>query len=297
MKNIIKQSLLAGVVVSAATSVLAEVSIDGQIDYEATGFFNDSLSPLSDQNFNNSLSFEAEVYTEWADGSQSMTFKPFYRVDEMDDERTHSDVRELIWHMVSDEYELKAGIGKVYWGVTESNHLVDIVNQTDSVENIDGEDKLGQPMVQLLLEREWGNLDLFVLPYHRERTSSSLDGRLSIGSGGQLSDEFQFGSAVYESDAEENNIDVAARFYSYIDDFEYAVSVFHGNSREPSLGVDYISQRALPYYSEISQLGVEIQYLNEGWAWKFEGIHREGMPANEIQGGSYCSHSIGGSVR
>ena len=274
MKNIIKQSLLAGVVASAATSALAEVSIDGQIDYEATGFFNDSLSPLSDQNFNNSLSFEAEVYTEWADGSQSLTFKPFYRVDEMDDERTHGDIRELIWHKVADDYELKAGIGKVYWGVTESNHLVDIVNQTDSVENIDGEDKLGQPMVQLLLEREWGNLDLFVLPYHRERTFSGPDARLSIGT--------EYADAVYESENEESNLDVAARFYSYIDDFEYALSVFHGNSREPVVGGDSISGNPLPYYPVISQLGLELQYLNEGWAWKFEGIHREGMPKADI---------------
>ncbi|MFT6153651.1 MAG: hypothetical protein ACJA0E_001668 [Bermanella sp.] len=276
MKNIMKKALTVGVAVLVATLARADIAIDGQVNYEATAFFNDSLNPVIDQNFNNSLSFESELYTQWDDDNQSLTFKPFYRFDEMDDERTHGDIRELIWHKLSDQYELKAGIGKVYWGVTESNHLVDIVNQTDGVESIDGEEKLGQPMVQLMLERDWGNLDLFVLPYHRERTLAGSDGRLSAG--------FDYADAVYESDDEENNIDVAARYYSYIDEFEYAVSLFHGNSREPVVGFDVISNQALPYYPIISQLGIELQYLNEGWAWKFEGIHRDGVSENTILG-------------
>jgi hypothetical protein len=276
MKNIMKKALTVGVAVLAATLARADIAIDGQVNYEATAFFNDSLNPEIDQNFNHSVSFESEVYTQWDDDNQSLTFKPFYRFDEMDDERTHGDIRELIWHKLADQYELKAGIGKVYWGVTESNHLVDIVNQTDGVESIDGEEKLGQPMVQLMLERDWGNLDLFVLPYHRERTLAGSDGRLSAG--------FDYADAVYESDDEENNIDIAARYYSYIDEFEYAVSLFHGNSREPVVGFDVISNQALPYYPIISQLGIELQYLNEGWAWKFEGIHRDGVSENTILG-------------
>jgi len=258
-----------------AASSYAEVSIDAELDYEGAVYFNDSLNPAIDQNVNNSVSAEMEMYTEWADGTQSLTFKPFYRYDEMDDERTHGDIRELMWHQVADEYELKVGIGKVFWGVTESAHLVDIVNQTDSVESLDGEEKLGQPMVQLLIERDWGNLDLFVLPYHRGRTFAGPDARLSTG--------FELADAVYESDDEEGNIDIAARFYSYVDDFEYAVSAFHGNSREPVLGVfspdgNPSNITALqPYYPTITQLGLEVQYLIEGWAWKVEAIHRDGM--------------------
>ena len=219
MKNIMNKSLLAGVVIFFTASVFADTNMDGQIDYEVSAYTNDSLNSDIDQNFNNSVSFEAEVYSKWADGSQSLTFKPFYRFDEMDEERTHGDIRELIWHMVADGFELKAGIGKVYWGVTESNHLVDIVNQTDGVEGIDGEDKLGQPMIQLMLERDWGNLDLFVLPYHRERTFAGAEGRLSAGAGGNLPADYGYADAQYESDEAEKNIDLAARYYSYIDDF------------------------------------------------------------------------------
>ena len=36
--------------------------------------------------------------------------------------------------------KLKCICGKVFWGVNESNHLVDIINQTDLVENSDTEE-------------------------------------------------------------------------------------------------------------------------------------------------------------
>tara|TARA_B100001063_G_C16767352_1_gene559476 strand:- start:1182 stop:2429 length:1248 start_codon:yes stop_codon:yes gene_type:complete len=251
----------------------AEVSMTSQLDYEVTGYFADSQLSANDTRLNNSLAFRTELYTE-LEGDQSITFKPFFRLDENDDERTHFDVRELMWHKLADEYELKAGIGKVFWGVTESQHLVDIINQTDGVESIDGEEKLGQPMVQLMLERDWGNLDVFVLPYHRERTFIGEDGRLGPGQ--------KYADGVYESADEENHIDLAARFYTYIDEFEYAVSVFHGTSREAALGFDATTNEVVPYYAQITQLGLEMQYLNEGWAWKFEGILRDGVPKNTM---------------
>ena len=58
---------------------------------------------------------------------------------------------------------MRVGVGKVFWGVTESRHLVDVVNQSDFVEDLDGEDKLCQPMLALTLKLVWGTFDLFVL--------------------------------------------------------------------------------------------------------------------------------------
>ena len=275
--NLNKIAFISAALLSA-TIVQADIAIDSQLDYEVTGYFADSAGQNQEtQRVNNSLALEVEVFNSWNDGDESLTFKPFYRIDEMDDERSHGDVRELIWNKVADDYELKIGVGKVFWGVTESAHLVDIVNQTDGVESLDGEEKLGQPMVQVLLEREWGNLDLFVLPYFRERTFAGKDARLSAG--------IDYADAEYESSAEEKHVDVAVRWSHYWEDLEYAVSVFHGTSRDAVLGIDVeaaltglTSGEYIPYYAQISQLGIELQYLNEGWAWKFEGIHREGMP-------------------
>ena len=82
------------------------------------------------------------------------------------------------WLKVFDESELRVGLRKVFWGVTESQHLVDIINQTDLVESLDGEEKLGQPMINYALINDWGTLDLYLLPYFRERTFSGINGRL-----------------------------------------------------------------------------------------------------------------------
>ena len=96
------------------------------------------------------------------------------------------DLREAVWLKVIDDVgflgdgplELRFGVDKVFWGRTESRHLVDVVNQTDLIEYPDEEEKLGQPMLRLTLPRAWGVADIFFLPYFRERTFAGRDGRL-----------------------------------------------------------------------------------------------------------------------
>ncbi len=70
---------------------------------------------------------------------------------------THWDIRELSWIHVGNGWESRVGIRKVFWGVTEGRHLVDIINQTDQVDQVDGEEKLGQPMINLSTVRDWGS--------------------------------------------------------------------------------------------------------------------------------------------
>ena len=74
--------------------------------------------------------------------------------------------------------ESRIGIRKEFWGVTETFHRVDIINQTDSVESFDGEDKLGQPMINISLETLSGSIDFFALLGSRERTFAGRFGRL-----------------------------------------------------------------------------------------------------------------------
>ena len=127
---------------------------------------------------------------------------------------------------------LRAGIGRVFWGVTESYHLVDVINQTDLVENVDREDKLGQPLVNLTFIRDWGALDLFVLPGFRERTYPGRNGRLR-------SEPFvDTNRATYESGAARDHVDFAVRWSHVIGDFDIGVAHFHGTSREPRLPLE-----------------------------------------------------------
>ncbi len=233
-------------------------------------------APNDPRQHGNNLSFSAqpEYYTEWDDGRQSLTVVPFARWDQGDSKRSHTDIRELNWLTVSDSWELRVGIGKVYWGVTESQHLVDIINQTDFVENLDGEDKLGQPMVQLALIRDWGTVDLFVLPGFRERTFAGIKGRP------RFQPRIDTGLTRYESAKQQRHIDYAARWSHYIGDWDFGLSYFHGTSRDPSFTptLDAGGEIVIaPLYEIIDQFSLDLQATLGDWLWKLEAIHRSGQ--------------------
>jgi len=257
-------------------SVAAEWS--GYIAAEYRAFTQSPLDPQQQDNHNLSLLAEPEFYHSWNEGKDSLLFTSFFRWDEHDDERSHVDVRELIWTHVTYDWELKLGIGKVFWGVAESQHLVDIINQSDTVENIDGEDKLGQPMVNFTLIKDWGIVDLFILPGFRERTFAGVEGRFRPI---PVVDQH----AKYESGAKEKHVDVALRWAQTFDDWDVGVSHFYGTSREPRLVFN--GQNLTPYYDLIHQTGLDVQATLDEWLWKLEVIHRSGQGEtfNALTGG------------
>ncbi len=197
------------------TPVAVAHELSGYVVVEGRLFLNDALFP--DQKRDNaSFAIQPEYYHEWESGS-SFTFVPFARVDSADPERTHFDVRELNYLYLEDNWELRVGAGKIFWGTTEFVHLVDIINQTDIVENIDGEDKLGQPMVHLSLPRDWGVVDMFLLPYFRKRTFPGKKGRLRAA---VIVDTDQ---ARYENTDEERHLDFAIRYSHTIGDWDVGI--------------------------------------------------------------------------
>ena len=226
-----------------------------------------------------SFSFQTEYYRSINDGDDIFAFVPFVRWDDNDSDRSHFDIRELTWVHVGDGWELRTGIRKVFWGVTESQHLVDIINQTDIVENPDGEEKLGQPMINLSLTRDWGVFDVFVLPGFREREFQGRDGRPRIPF--LVNEDL----AIFESGAKNARTDVAVRWSHYIGELELGLSHFSGTSREPrfqfqpifdATGV-FVDGNLIPVYEVIDQTGLDAQYLVGDWAWKLEAITRSGQ--------------------
>ena len=249
------------------SSTAYAVELSGNVSLQSRLFVNDPLD-TNQHNQYSSFALEPELYQQWNDGDHSLSFIPFYRYDQHDDERTHSDIRELSWTGVYDEFEITAGISKVFWGVTESQHLVDIINQTDQVENVDGEDKLGQPMIRFSTERDWGVLDLFILPGFRERTFAGIEGRprpaLVIDSD----------AATYESSKEDKHIDYAVRWLGYFDEVELGLSYFSGTGRDPE-SFNFNGSVLTPHYSQIDQIGLDAQAFIEDWTWKLELISRK----------------------
>ena len=246
-------AVLAALPFAAAQAFEQELS--GYIEIEGR-LFPDAALFASQADGNLAFSLKPEYYATWAGRTQSLTFVPFFRYDQNDDSRTHFDIRELFWERYAHSWEIRVGIRQVFWGVTESQHLVDIINQTDLVENIDGEDKLGQPMINLALVQSFGTFDIFVMPFFRERTFPGVDGRLGFP---LLVDTDR---ATYESSDGGNHIDWALRWSHTVSVFDFGLSYFYGTSREPMLrpGVDGGGRPVLmPHYSLIDQTGLDVQ--------------------------------------
>jgi len=268
-----------------------EFEARGNIEVQGRFFYEDALFP-SQHDSQLSLAAAPEFFWEWNDGNDSFEFVPSARVDQHDDERTHTDIRELSWVHVGDDWETRIGIRRDFWGVTEFQHLVDIINQSDSVEDVDNEDKLGQPMINLSLVKDWGILDFYILPYFRERTFAGSEGRPNIPF-------VNTDHAFYESSDKENHVDWAVRWTHTIDDLDIGLSWFEGTSRDPDfvVSVDPLagSVELIPFYKQISQLGVELQSNLESALLKLEVIHNDNNQQNywALQGGiEYSQYGI-----
>lgn len=247
--------------------------LSGYIAGELRYFPESPLSADQYEDINLSLSVQIEYRHKWDNGCQTFTFVPFVRLDQHDQERSHFDIRELTWMKAAQDWELRVGIRKLFWGVSESQHLVDIINQTDLVEHPDTEEKLGQPMLNLALIRDWGTVDFFILPGFRERTFPCREGRLLNGGIPIDTDQTR-----YESGAKEKHVDWAVRWEHYFGDWDIGLSHFSGTSRKPRFlpGTDGVGRFVLiPYYEQIDQTGIDLQITKEAILWKLEMISRK----------------------
>ncbi|MBN4062021.1 hypothetical protein JYU20_02365, partial [Bacteroidales bacterium AH-315-I05] len=212
--------------------------------------------------------FQPEIYLEWNKGKQLIQFTGFARLDQYDTKRTHADIRELYWQTIFKKWELSIGMKKIFWGVTESNHLVDIINQADVLEGFDVEQKLGQPMIHVSLSPKWGTIDLYAMTYFRKMKFPGPQGRL------RPPFELDESNTTYESDLEEYNPDLAIRWSHSIGVFDIGISHFYGTSRLPLFqttnGFTFNT-----HYELINQTGLDVQAATGPMLWKAEMIYRK----------------------
>ncbi|VFM97400.1 MAG: hypothetical protein BECKG1743D_GA0114223_100113 [Candidatus Kentron sp. G] len=291
--------VLALVIVQAMTRAGAvETRFSGHVEGQLRWFQTSSsltLPNTSEQSTGRDISFAAqpEFRYQTQDRKHDFSFIPFMRYDPEHDERTHADIRELYWLYNGDAWEVLAGVNQVFWGVAESRHLVDIINQKDMVEDPDLEDKLGQPMVRLTVDIKpmlklmrvlkkdkqerrgagWGKLSLFLMPGFRERMFPGADDRFR---GPIPVDENE---VVYSDGASEDRVDLALRYFRTVGNWEIGLHYFHGNAREPRLvpNCDFRTMpeecelaalagkqlRLIPHYERINQAGVDLQYTTD----------------------------------
>ena len=277
-----------------AQAAAPEFDLRGAAGFEGRGFAEDGVA-RGQGSGDVSLRLAPEFHATLSDGKAHAVFSPWYRQDSGDPSRSHFDLRELAFEYASDTWEARLGVRRVFWGVAESNHLVDVINQTDAIENPDQEDKLGQPMLNLALIRRWGTLDAYVLPWFRERTFPGRHGRLRTN----LVVDPRL--TRYESPAAEHHVDFALRYTFSGDGFDVGLSQFRGTSREPLLVAARTpngTRRLAAEYRQIDQTGLDAQFTWNSWLFKLEALHRTGMGpgyAALVGGFEYTQVGVAGS--
>lgn len=259
---------LSYLMASSVVSHADEATFSGSVEVEARLFLESPALPdqLSGTQF--SVALDPEWHWETSDRRWSFRFLPFARIDGEDDARTHLDIREASLEYFGDDWDGLIGVSSVFWGVTEARHLVNVINQVDVLEGTDEETFLGQPMIRLGTQRDWGRLDLYLLSGFRERSVKSETARLRPLL--TVDDD-----ATFEGSNEHSGVDIAARYSHVFGDWDFALSAFHGTSREPILIPVESGSTLRPFYGRVSQAGLEAQYTSGPWLWKLEAIAKE----------------------
>lgn len=260
--------IVAVSVIAAEASIAAE-SLTGRITAQARVFVSETYSydPLA---ADISVSLQPRYFRTWNSGQHSIVIEPFIRLDQNDSRRSHFDFRELYWLMTFEIGELSAGFRRVFWGITESQHLVDFINQRDFVEGIESEDRLGQPMISLNLFTHWGDFEFYALPFFRERTypgeSGSLRGEKVVNTSATL----------YETSLRWRHFDLALRWSHQIGALSFAVGYFSGVNRQPRLIRTTEQNRAelIPHYDLVNRTSLELQIIMSDWIWNLEVLEQ-----------------------
>ena len=237
---------------AAAQSVLDDVVFRPEAKVELRLFPDEPQFDGQLEHLQPSLVFTGEASWRSDDRDTRALFEPYLRLDGEDQERTYFDAREANGSHAVGDWGAFAGVSTVFWGVAEAHNPADVINQTDLSEDIDGDAKLGQPMLRLTWRSQAGSVDLFSLPYFRERAFPGEDGRLRpdpVVAGGRA--EFERDGGAWAGDA-------ALRYETRIDDLDLGLHAFYGTSRAPTLEFDASLGRLTPFYAELAQGGVYV---------------------------------------
>ncbi|MDH5378769.1 MAG: hypothetical protein OEX00_10625, partial [Gammaproteobacteria bacterium] len=192
-----------------------------------------------------------------------------------------------------DTWSVLAGVKKIFWGVAETVNHVDIINTRDLADDLNGDRKLGQPMLKFDLFNEWGNFQFYTLPYFRQPTYPSSTSRLGLGF------DIETAQPIYQSTEKESHIDYAFRWAHSLNIVDLGLSYFTGTGREPILIPDTITGKLVPHYFLITQYGLDFQVTFETVLLKLEYIERSGLLDETYQayttGFEYSFYSLFGT--
>jgi len=267
--NIMTRTVLACALV-LASSVSHALDWRGNISSEFT-YYPESSIGTDNWQFNTSFAADVELSHDLSDNVRA-TVHPFARWDQRDDERTRAGFRELMLATSGDSWEFIGGLNTVFWGVTESRNPVDIINQTDAVDDLSGDTKIGQLMLNFNWFSDFGDFEAYLLPKFHERTFAGADGRPFLGI------TVDPDLTTFESSRGDEHIDFALRWVNSFDAWDLGLHHFNGTSRDPLLipVLTAVGPFLAPRYPQLRQTGIDAQGLYGDLAIKAEVVFQEG---------------------
>ncbi|MEL7042875.1 MAG: hypothetical protein AAGL90_15230 [Pseudomonadota bacterium] len=276
----------------SAPTLAQRLDINPEASLEARIFAEDPQFADQFETFQGSLIVSGEASWRSKDRDTRILFEPYIRLDSEDGERTYVDIREASFSReINRDWDVLVGVSQVFWGVAESRNVVDVINQFDTVEDADEGEKLGQPMIRVTRRGDFGTLEAYYLPFFRERQFPGQAGRL------RTAPRVEADAASYERGGEQTAGDFALRYTNRFGGFDLGGHVFYGTSRNPRLDFNPSSGLLEPFYPELTQGGVDLQWTKEAWLLKGEivvGEMQDDTFTSAVGGFEYTVFDIGG---
>ncbi len=306
-------AVAAATMLPAAQSVAQEgVTFNGEVElsgryYPQAGFLpgqtSQGLAPIVGGSLGARKRFDS--------GSAVFEFSGLYNAETGEG---YADIPRGYYQYFGDGYDFLVGSNIVYWGVSESHHVVDSVNQRYTIDQTVDYISLGQPMLNFNLSLGLNStLSVYGLVYFRDRDQPNAETRFRSPILMSNND------AVYE-EGNGRNLDFAARFRTSQNilwgGVDFALSYFDGTNRAPSsmpnacltAGGRFIGETAcgnliignpqsvffVPYYSKLRRYGVEFVYSNGDLQLTFEGALSNAIGETYYSAIGGAQYSFGG---
>ncbi len=251
---------------------------EGEITFEGRAFVSSpasltSTEPTLTAGFGNRTLF----------GRTDFRFGAWIRVDPLNPDRIRLDAKDIAWLGSAGEVDIAVGLRTVFWGVLESSHLVDVVNQQDPDIRWPRRRMLSQLMIASSWTSSWGTIDVYLLPWARPRPFAGRRGRL-------WSHHPVDGSVMRNADSSLlRYLSGAARWSLATTQWDIGITYFGGTAREPWFepsGPAHTPYLLIPTYDRVHQFGGDVQYTGSSWLLKLELVTRDPAPGRYVALGS-----------
>lgn len=259
----------ASALVSGAARAV-EVASRGEVGLETRVFQPDDDRDSRDGN----VAAVARVRVEARQGDFRARLRGFVRHDEVDRGRSAAFPEEAWLEWKRDRLRLAVGWDMLTWSATEAFHPADVVNSRYFDSNIEGFEKLGEPLAELRVKIGQGNVAAYFMPYFTPPIFPSPRSRLSftppsvrlgralrLQGDGTVTDGrwvSQWGVAAQQT---VGDADVSVHVLQHVDRFL------------PVVGVDTRGGQLRPLFRPVLQVGGTYQQVFAGLIVKLEAAY------------------------